>query len=259
MRTLQYLALVLLAASMTYVVGTNFYEYSQNTVGTAVTAPVSRTEPAGEVPEIRTIIERSVARRTDVPRSKLPGSISQRVNFSMAGLTKRQLDVLRLARVIAIEEGISPEDFQGIVFQETKAGGLKQYRVAGHEFGLNTMQRYYGLTQIKIAAARDVLKRYPDMHRYAQSGRFTTDEELVAHLILNDEFNLRMGSKYLRLICSEQGKDLGRSRCITAYNRGVAGSYRVDPEQHYYTRAVFKHVEQTIKPFNARLDGESQT
>lgn len=252
MRTLQYLALALMAASMTYVVGGHFYEYSQNTVGTAVIAPVVRSER-------ETTVQRAISPRTDVPRSVLPGSIQQRVNFSMTGLTKRQLDVLRLARTIALEEGINPEDFQGIVFQETKAGGLKQYRVAGHEFGLSTMRRYYGLTQIKIAAARDVLKRYPDMHRYAQSGRFTTDEELVAHLILNDEFNLRMGSKYLRLICGGQGEVLGRARCITAYNRGVAGSYRVDPDQHYYTRAVFQHIQKTIRPLNELLAGEVST
>lgn len=212
-------ALAAICLTLAYFVGASVFQYESATLGTAVIAQ----------------------------KSRIKGGNPAVINLSGERITTHQMKILNLAKHVAMEDGNVPEDFQGVVFQETKAGGMKQFRVAGQESGLSTMKRYYGVTQIKLAAAWDVLGRFPEMHRFAESGKFTTDEELVANLILNDEFNVRMGSKYYRLVCSN---GVSRDRCITRYNQGVAGAATVDPSNWHYTREVKRHVQTTIKPLN---------
>lgn len=153
-------------------------------------------------------------------------------------LTTKQKQILQLAYDIAKHDGHKhPEILQGIVFQETKAGGMTSYRVAGQEFGLKTNERYYGVTQIKLAAARDVLKAFPELvKQYLQT---TTDEEVIAHLIMNDRFNLTVASKYLKLMPDEWSTE----KKVAAYNQGPTGVAKVNPKTFKYVTEVKKHID----------------
>lgn len=136
-------------------------------------------------------------------------------------LTSDQMRVLNFAYKTSKEDGHKhPELLQAILLQETHAGALKSYKVAGQEFGLKTNERYYGLAQIKLGAAKDVLKAYPEL-KTKYDFHTDTDEEIIAHLIMSDEFNIEVASKYL-LIISKYNKN--ENFIIGAYNKGVGGA-----------------------------------
>lgn len=139
-------------------------------------------------------------------------------------LSNNQRRVLNFAYKTSKEDGHKhPELLQAILLQESKAGGMKSYKVAGQEFGLKSNERYYGVAQIKLGATRDVLKAFPELtskHKLQTD----TDEEIIAHLIMNDEFNIEVASKYLTLL-SRQNKDT--NFVIAAYNKGAGGARSV--------------------------------
>lgn len=161
-------------------------------------------------------------------------------------LTDRQAYLLSMAYQIAKEDGHKhPQLLQGIILQESWAGAHHAYKVAGHEFGLRPNERYYGVAQIKLAAAKDVLARYPSMRK--EFGFHTTmDEEIIAKLIENDRFNLTVASRYL-LILKSYGYDTIRQLAL-AYNQGPGGARNHDSETHYYSNGVMKHIQRLHQP-----------
>jgi len=125
-----------------------------------------------------------------------------------------------------------PELLQSILLQETLAGGLKSYRVANPG-----PEAYFGPMQIKLAAAKDVLAKWPGLFvKYALHTK--TDDEIKANLILNDGFNIAIASKYL-LILERQYGYKGRE-LVNAYNRGPGGVKSVGPDFHYARGAEAK-------------------
>ena len=160
-------------------------------------------------------------------------------------LTSRQAELLALAYDVAKGDGHRyPQLLQGIILQETLAGEYHSYKVAGHELGLKTNQRYYGVAQIKLAAARDVLSSFP---RLVEEFDFhtMTDEEVIAKLIENDHFNLAVASKYL-LILKRYGYDTIKELAL-AYNQGPGGAKAHDPETFHYSVKVMKYIQE-LKP-----------
>lgn len=168
--------------------------------------------------------------------------------FSMklpSSLSPRQTELLSLAYTIAKNDGHKyPQLLQGIILQETHAGELRKYKVAGQEFGLKANERYYGVGQIKLAAAQDVLKRYPNLK---QEFKFqtTADEEIIAKLIENDRFNLAVASKYL-LIMKSYGYDTVKQLAL-AYNQGPGGARNFDSNTHHYSTGVMKYIQKIQK------------
>lgn len=160
------------------------------------------------------------------------------------GMTDKQHQLLDLAYEVAKSDGHKhPQLVQGIIMQESRAGAVREYRVAG--LSNQPGDRYFGVGQIKLAAAKAVMSKYPELW-----SRFNTrtDEELQARLILDDEFNVKVTSKYALLM----GMNDNPTLAITAYNRGAAGAKLVDPNQHGYTGAVKRHAER-IKNVTARV------
>lgn len=154
------------------------------------------------------------------------------------GLNRQQLDNLNLAYKIAKEDGHkNPEILQGVLLQETKAGGMQKYKVAGQEFGGSA--RYFGIAQVKLNAAIDVLKKYPELWRFMQTRE---PEEIIANLILNNEFNIRIASKYLLMV----GENTSTKHAITAYNKGVGGAKTVDANNHNYTIKVSQYMNSPL-------------
>jgi hypothetical protein len=141
-------------------------------------------------------------------------------------LTTSQHTILNRAYTQAVADGHkNPEVVQGVLLQESGAGGLSTYKVAG-----NKGDEYYGLGQLKIGAVRAVMQMWPDIWtKYKFQTR--TDDELKANLILNQAFNIEMTSKYLRLLQITYGFT-GRE-LLNAYNRGPGGVKLVDNSFHY--------------------------
>lgn len=158
-----------------------------------------------------------------------------------SNLSQRQSELLSMAYQIAKEDGHRyPQVLQGIILQETHAGELRKYKVAGQEFGLKTNERYYGVGQIKLSAAKDVLKRYPKLKEEFEF-HTTMDEEIIAKLIEDDRFNLSVASKYL-LILRAYGYDTIKQLAL-AYNQGPGGARNHDSNTHHYSTGVMKYIQ----------------
>ena len=150
-----------------------------------------------------------------------------------ANLTAEQSKLLNTAYKIAKDDGHKdPELVQSILLQETKAGGMKTFRVANAG-----PDAYFGPMQVKLSAARDVLLHFPALFtKYALQTH--TDDEIKAHLIIDDSFNIEIASKYLLLLQREYGYS-GRE-LLNAYNRGPAGVKAVVNDYHYARGAEAK-------------------
>lgn len=150
-----------------------------------------------------------------------------------ASLTDDQHRLLNLAYELGKQNGFkNPEIVQAVLLQESHAGGLDRFRVANPG-----PEAYYGPMQIKLAAARDVLKEWPRMFDdYKFHTR--TDDEIKANLILNDRFNIEVGTRYLKILKTRYGFS-GRE-LLNAYNRGPGGVKAVDDSFHYAISAERK-------------------
>lgn len=126
-----------------------------------------------------------------------------------------------------------PTLLQAILLQESAAGTMKHHRVV-HP---NKNQSYFGAMQIKLGAAKDVLKKWPEMFdQYAFDTR--TDDEIKARLIVDDAFNIAIASKYLVILRDRYGYT--GHMLLNAYNRGPGGAKKVDENFHYAVSAQKK-------------------
>ena len=196
----------------------NFYQITQPRVGTSVISPKMEKQMGGN-----------------------------ELTFSLpSSLTEKQHHLLDFAYSIAKKVGLkSPEIAQGIIFQESKAGGMDSYKVAGQEFGLKTNERYYGVGQIKLPATKAVLQKFPYLwDKYDFHTR--TDEEIIANLIMNDLFNVEVATLYLKILSSDFGYE--GDRLTAAYNKGPGGVRSVsDPSSLNYVVQVHNHIKNKIK------------
>lgn len=149
-----------------------------------------------------------------------------------------QGQLMALAYKVAKEDGTDPVLLQAIMIKETKAGQMASYKVAGQEFGLGVNERYYGVTQMKLAAAKDVIKKFPNLKKFLQT---TTDEEIIANLILNPEFALRATSKYLHILSSYRNDQDFK---IGAFNRGPGNAMKENVSNLQYVIDVKRFMVQ---------------
>lgn len=145
-------------------------------------------------------------------------------------LTKRQADLLAFAYETAKRDGLKdPALLQGLILTESNAGEHPRYRVAG-----DANDRYFGVAQIKLAAADDVLRAFPQLWEGFQT---RTKEEVMARLVLDDYFNISVASKYL-LLLSRANPRAGVDFVLAAYNRGLGGALANDPRGAEYAGKV---------------------
>ena len=157
--------------------------------------------------------------------------------------TNKQNMLLAIAYQTAKADGIPhPQILQGIILQESHAGELPAYKVGDLQLPPN--KRSYGVSQIKLEAARAVLKRYPDLWEQF-SFQTRTDEEIIAKLIENDEFNIAVASKYL-LVLRLSGYNSPHMMAV-AYNKGPGGAIGVDYKNDPYAVGVAAHIR-TLPP-----------
>lgn len=164
----------------------------------------------------------------------------QAVKVLPSNLSEKQHRLLNLAYEMGKSHGFKdPEIVQAVLLQETLAGGVGNYKVANPG-----PDAYFGPMQIKLTAAKDVLTRWPSL--FGSYGFHTrTDDEIKANLILNERFNLEVGTKYL-LILKQQYGFSGRD-LMNAYNRGPGGVKEVGRDFHYAVGAERKLAAMHLK------------
>ncbi len=185
-------------------------------------------------------------------------------------VTQEQAELLIYAYNVAKKDKHrDPAVLQGIIWQESRAGNFPGHEVAGDEYGLKVGKRYYGVGQIKVNAARDVFERFPKDFTgfYKESEKVVlkngktktipgkqlkTDEFIIAHLIIDKKFNIRVASKYLWMVGNNDKRGYKRPTNfgITAYNQGVRGTAKINYNTWHYTVAVNKYRNNFLKKFN---------
>ena len=187
--------------------------------------------------------------------------------------TAEQAELLIYAYNTAQADGFEdPTYLQALIWQESHAGGYEGHEVAGDEYGLRVGKRYYGVGQIKVNAAKDVFKRFPDeFPNFYQKpkkvilangkikrikGRYLmTDEEIIAFLITDKKFNIRVASKYLWIMQHKTRK--GKvvyvrpiDYAVTAYNRGLGNTYKTEYKKWHYTVSINEYRTTWLPKFN---------
>ncbi len=161
-------------------------------------------------------------------------------------LTPEQMSLLQLAYEVGFKDGghEHAELVQAILMQETIAGLLGRMGHMTAPIG----KRSYGVMQVKVTATRDVLTEYSEL------GVLRADEEIIARLLSDDEFNIRIASKFL-LQLSAKVKTMDRA--LVAYNVGLSGSRSVsEPRQFKYVVAARGYLHEVVRPFNHRFGGD---
>ncbi|MDZ4260971.1 MAG: hypothetical protein U1B30_01390 [Pseudomonadota bacterium] len=162
-------------------------------------------------------------------------------------LTTEQMSLLQMAYEIGFKDGghEHAELLQAILMQETIAGLLGRM---GH-MTAPVGKRSYGVMQVKVTASRDVLNEYDEF------GKFRADEELIVKLLSDDEFNIRIASKFLLQLSNRVGLT---ERALVAYNIGLRSSYRIDePQSFKYVLHTKDNLEAVVRPFNQRFGGDT--
>jgi hypothetical protein len=151
-------------------------------------------------------------------------------------LSVKQKNLLHMAFDIAKRDGHDfPYLLQGIILQESNAGENRN--------GLKPTS-YYGVGQIKVSAARDVLDRFPSM-KIRFGPNLKTDAQIKKRLIEDDIFNLAVASKYL-LLMKTYGFKTPRQLAL-AYNQGPGGAKHLNERTHYYPSKVMFSIRKIHK------------
>ena len=170
--------------------------------------------------------------------------------------TKDQTELLTAAYEIGASYGKETREVvQGILLQESSAG------TAGRIGGLHLPvgERYYGVMQMKVVAVQDVLKSHVKYAKVFFGKPFNkiTSEEIIAKLITDDTFCIKMGYDYY---AKYRKTSESIYEAIVAYNQGPGGVKKVEYYFNFdYTANVVKHIEYNVRPFNRKLEKEINT
>jgi len=164
-------------------------------------------------------------------------------SLGKAWLTPEQMQLLAMAYDIGYRDGGKTHArlVQAVLLQETIAGQLGRLGHLTAPLG----KRSYGVMQVKVVAARDVLRKHPEF------GSFNSDEQLITRLITDDEFNIRVASSYLKFL-----RRLTRSnhQALVAYNIGMHAARRVlDAAEFKYVRKVERYLAVVVKRYNHKF------
>ena len=163
-------------------------------------------------------------------------------------LNAEQLALLKTAYAIGYQDGGRRQArlVQAVLLEETVAGQLGRLGDLSAPLG----KRSYGVMQVKVAAARDVLRDHPDI------GSFLNDEQLITRLITDDEFNIRVASAYLQHLRRLTGDD---HEALVAYNVGMNGARRVvDVSDFKYVQGVERYLSEVVRRFNTKFSSSDE-
>jgi len=159
-------------------------------------------------------------------------------------LTEEQVHLLKSAYTIAYKDGGLEHArlIQAVLLQETIAGLLGRI---GH-LSAPVGKRSYGVMQVKVSAAHDV------MRKHSEFGVFGAEEELIVKLMSEDEFNIRIASRYFLHLRAKTKTD---AQALLAYNMGLRGSRRFkNYETFRYVKKVMLYSDRVVIPFNRKFN-----
>ena len=168
--------------------------------------------------------------------------------LSRRWLTREQIELLNLAHRIGMDEDGEEHAamLQAILMQESHAGNYGRIGDVDADVG----KRSYGVMQVKLITAYDVLKKFPEM------GSFKTDEGLLIRLVTDDAFNIRIASKHLLMLRKNTRRE---AQAVMAYNTGLNKAMaHWYPEKFRYVRKVKRYLVHVVAPFNQRFGNEGQ-
>lgn len=138
---------------------------------------------------------------------------------------------------------------QSLAFAETVAG---RYNIGDTDQKVG--ERAYGVAQIKLSTARQVLTKHRLFRKHPKYGRLKYDEQLITALMSDEEFNVRMAAYHLHELYLKFKKDGEPNKraldlAIKAYNCGLN---RICANGEYLKRVkLFRNT--LIKEFNKRV------
>jgi hypothetical protein len=158
-------------------------------------------------------------------------------------LTPEQIDLLGMAYSIGYKDGGAAHArlVQAVLLQETIAGLLGRLGHLSAPLG----KRSYGVMQVKVVAAHDVLRHHPEL------GKFHTDDQLITRLMTDDEFNIRVASAYLKFLRKHKRND---QQALVAYNIGMNAARRVmDAADFKYVQRVERYLAVLVPRYNNKV------
>jgi hypothetical protein len=161
--------------------------------------------------------------------------------LSQRWLTAEQVRLLNAAYRIGHADGGRAHALllQGMLMRESLAGDFGRIGDIDARVG----RRSYGVLQVKVGTAGDVLAAHPAL------GRFDTAEALIIRLVTDDLFNIRVASKHLALLRRRADSD---GQAVMAYNLGLrrARTVTYEAREHRYVRGVYRYIARLLIGFN---------
>jgi len=172
-------------------------------------------------------------------------------NLRLAGFNKAQTKLMATAYELGMDYNYETREVvEGLLLQESIAGAVD--RVGGKHLPVGL--RYYGVMQMKVTAVQDVLATHPKFcaQFFHKSYGKISSEEIIAKLITDDPFTIRMAYAYYDKY-RKRSKDVYHA--ITVYNQGPGGARLVDDHEEFeYTANVIRHIRYNVRPFNKQLE-----
>lgn len=163
-------------------------------------------------------------------------------NVGKVWLTPAQAELLDLAYRTGYADGGRQQALllQAILMYETRAGASSRIGDTHSPVG----KRSYGIMQIKLITAFDVLKR----HR--QLGQFATEEALIIRLVTDDRFNLQVASRHLLWLRKQSDFT---AQAVMAYNTGLSkAKQHWYPQKFSYVRQIQQYLNEVVMPYNRK-------
>ena len=152
----------------------------------------------------------------------------------LKNVSEEQAHILNTAYAVAKKDGLKdPKLLPAILIQETKAGADPKY--------LNPKKGNFGISQIRINTAKEVLKQNNDLARRFKITA-NADNDTIAHKLTHDNsFSLAIASRYLSMLSALGFKT--PQQLALAYNRGPGGAKHKFAQNDPYVRGVMSHIK----------------
>lgn len=142
----------------------------------------------------------------------------------------KERELMELARTLGEDHDLAKAAMGVLVVESTVGRGGA---VGDHHLPVG--QRSYGPMQIRFDTAKEILARHPDL-----DPKLEHDYQLVEKLAEDERWNIMLAVKHLDWLRNEKG--LTWRETLVAYNEGLTGARRYDPQTHPYAQKVAEAV-----------------
>ena len=165
------------------------------------------------------------------------------IHITNGSLTENMSLVFNVGKQIG-----DPETLEAILLQETNGGRSTLIGNKDSPVG----KRSYGLMQVQVCAAREVLERNPSLfNEYFPKRTYSSiaDEEVIALLLTNREANVRIAAYHFKYYKALAGGDWDKT--VAGYNGGVVLMQKIKhPAEYGYVKDIREKLTSTVRPFN---------